>query len=225
MENNNGRGIFYGVMGVATLVVAIVGATFAYFAASFNGTENAASATSTSVSGTITITGESMRHATTLIPTTEAHMASAFAREGSNKCRGVSAADNSQEFDLCSYYTFTVNNTATVPQTVFITMNATNQFENLMYCVYEGTAVSADEGAALVGCTKLGSTVTNATVNTANGVNLPATNGSQQYTMVFYINETNGDQTGTDSGKSFAGTIKASTAFGDVNVTGIVLAG
>ena len=34
MENNNGRGIFYGVIGVATLVVAIIGATFAYFSAS-----------------------------------------------------------------------------------------------------------------------------------------------------------------------------------------------
>ena len=34
MENNNGRGIFYGVMGVATLVVAIIGATFAFFSAS-----------------------------------------------------------------------------------------------------------------------------------------------------------------------------------------------
>ena len=34
MENNdNGRGIFYGVIGVATLVVAIIGATFAYFSA------------------------------------------------------------------------------------------------------------------------------------------------------------------------------------------------
>ena len=30
---NNGRGIFYGVIGVATLVVAIIGATFAYFSA------------------------------------------------------------------------------------------------------------------------------------------------------------------------------------------------
>ena len=27
MENNNGKGIFYGVIGVATLVVAIIGAT------------------------------------------------------------------------------------------------------------------------------------------------------------------------------------------------------
>ena len=32
-KNNNGRGIFYGVIGVATLVVAIIGATFAYFTA------------------------------------------------------------------------------------------------------------------------------------------------------------------------------------------------
>ena len=32
-NNNNGRGIFYGVIGVATLVVAIIGATFAYFTA------------------------------------------------------------------------------------------------------------------------------------------------------------------------------------------------
>ena len=36
MENNNGRGIFYGVIGVATLVVAMIGATFAYFSASIS---------------------------------------------------------------------------------------------------------------------------------------------------------------------------------------------
>ena len=33
MENNNGKGLFYGVIGVATLIVAIIGATFAYFTA------------------------------------------------------------------------------------------------------------------------------------------------------------------------------------------------
>ena len=34
MENKNGQGVFYGVIGVATLIVAIIGATFAYFSAS-----------------------------------------------------------------------------------------------------------------------------------------------------------------------------------------------
>ena len=47
MDNNNGRGIFYGVIGVATLVVAIIGATFAYF-----------SATVTPGEGSEAITGE-----------------------------------------------------------------------------------------------------------------------------------------------------------------------
>ena len=32
-QNQNGKGIFYGVIGVATLVVAVIGATFAYFTA------------------------------------------------------------------------------------------------------------------------------------------------------------------------------------------------
>lgn len=39
-QKNNGRGIFYGVIGVATLVVAIIGATFAYFTATATNTTN-----------------------------------------------------------------------------------------------------------------------------------------------------------------------------------------
>lgn len=39
MENNNGKGIFYGVIGVATLIVAIIGATFAYFTATTTSSE------------------------------------------------------------------------------------------------------------------------------------------------------------------------------------------
>lgn len=39
-NKNNGRGIFYGVIGVATLVVAIIGATFAYFTASATASNN-----------------------------------------------------------------------------------------------------------------------------------------------------------------------------------------
>ena len=47
MENRNGQGIFYGVIGVATLVVAIIGATFAYF-----------SAAATNAAGSEAITGQ-----------------------------------------------------------------------------------------------------------------------------------------------------------------------
>lgn len=40
MENKNGNGIFLGVVSVATLIVAIIGATFAYFSASTQSEEN-----------------------------------------------------------------------------------------------------------------------------------------------------------------------------------------
>ena len=40
MENKNGQGVFYGVIGVATLIVAIIGATFAYFSASVQAGNN-----------------------------------------------------------------------------------------------------------------------------------------------------------------------------------------
>ena len=36
MENENKKGLFYGVIGVATLIVTIIGATFAYFSATVN---------------------------------------------------------------------------------------------------------------------------------------------------------------------------------------------
>lgn len=54
MENNNergnNRGVFYVVMGVATLVISLIGATFAYFVATTNSATNAISANTTSVS-------------------------------------------------------------------------------------------------------------------------------------------------------------------------------
>ena len=41
MENKNGNGIFLGVVSVATLIVAIIGATFAYFSVSISSNEGA----------------------------------------------------------------------------------------------------------------------------------------------------------------------------------------
>ena len=43
MENNRGQSIFLSVVGIATLLVAIVGATFAYFSISVTGNETASS--------------------------------------------------------------------------------------------------------------------------------------------------------------------------------------
>ena len=50
MGNNKGNGIFLGVIGVATLVVAIIGATFAFFGANIASGEAAVSIQTTTLS-------------------------------------------------------------------------------------------------------------------------------------------------------------------------------
>ena len=71
MENNRrGSEIFLGVIGVATLVVAIIGATFAFFSASTNSDADAISVQSTTLALNYTdITGTNLKSA--LIPATE----------------------------------------------------------------------------------------------------------------------------------------------------------
>ena len=228
MENNNGKGIFYGVIGVATLVVAIIGATFAYFASTTQGTNGAAAANSVNLSGTITLTDEVRDTRTNLIPTTEAIMKQSYVQTGDKgtskgKCNGVSAADGTSIFDLCSTYQFTLNNSASVDQTVYVTFETVaNDFTNLHYCIYEGAANSQVDNNPTK-CRAVPAKAAKPEDSTDNSFNdsIPA-GGKKTYTVVLFVNETGGDQTGADSGKAFTGTIHASTAGGGNNVTGVI---
>ena len=48
--------------------------------------------------------------------------------------------------------------------------------------------------------------------------------GTHTYTVVLFINETDGDQTTDDSGKTFTGTISATTSSKTSSVTGVLAA-
>ena len=220
MENNNGRGIFYGVMGVATLVVAIVGATFAYFAASTTGNEGAVAANSAKVFGTLEITQDGQYVAPDLIPAAPETVVSSFAQDkdgagNKGKCRGASQANHDGNYGMCSYYTFTIKNTADVATTVYLSLKTdTNTFDSsFKYCVYEGDTTT---------------TVTNAckavpaTEEQFTSVNLAATSGTKQYTVVLYYENTDTDQTGTGSGKAYTGTVTASTSSGENKIVGYI---
>lgn len=54
MENKKGSGIFLGVVSVATLIVAIIGATFAYFSTQTNSANNAVNVTAYEFATTVT---------------------------------------------------------------------------------------------------------------------------------------------------------------------------
>ena len=220
MENNNGRGIFYGVMGVATLVVAIVGATFAYFAASTNGANGAAAANSANVSGTLEITQDGQYVAPDLIPTSSATMLASFAQTGaatanSGKCRGASAANKEGNYGMCSYYTFTVKNTSSVATQVYLSLKTdSNNFDDsLKYCVYEGNTTATAAQAC--------ETVPKDSKIFAN-TNLAASTGTKQYTIVLYYENASSDQTTGGAGKAYSGTVSASTSDGTNQIVGYI---
>lgn len=225
MENNNGRGIFYGVIGVATLVVAIIGATFAFFAASTQGNNGAVATNSANVSGKLNITEDGRYVAPDLIPASPATVVAAFGQTGdasanTGKCRGASAANHEANYGMCSYYTFTISNTADVATRVFLSLKTdtntfakTNDVQYLKYCVYEGTTTT---------------TVTQACKSVPDAqeqftsVDLPATSGTKQYTVVLYLENVDVDQTTDASGKAYTGTVLASTSDGTTNIVGYI---
>lgn len=221
MENNNGKGIFYGVIGVATLVVAIIGATFAFFASTANGAPGAAAANSANVSGKLEVAQDGQYVAPDLIPAAPATVLASFGQTGdasanTGKCRGASQANHEGNYGMCSYYTFTIKNTADVATTVYLSLKTdTNTFQgtDFKYCVYEGNTTA---------------TVTQACKSVPTGeeqftsVNLAAGTGTKQYTMILYYENTDTDQTSEGSGKAYTGTVMASTSSGDNKIVGYI---
>lgn len=228
MENNNGRGIFYGVIGVATLVVAIIGATFAYFAASTQGNTGKVATNAASVKGSLEIAEGASYVAPDLIPADKATMISSFGQSGdatanTGKCRGASAADHTANYGMCSYYTFTITNNASVAATVYLSLRTDNntfakagtpETQYLEYCVYEDTTT----GTPTQDCKAVPDTQEKFT-----SINLAKNGGTQTYTIVLYLrNDDKVDQTDSASGKAYTGTVLASTSDGTSQIVGYI---
>lgn len=226
MDNNKSRGIFLGVLSVATLIVSIIGATFAYFVASASGNEGAVQAVGADVAGTLTLS-ETVDYRQNMIPVTETIMKTSYKRTdaatgtGTGRCEGYSAAGGNTVYNLCSIYQFTVSNTASIAQTIYASLTAnSNTFTNLKYCIFEGEAGASDtEKVACRNMPAKGTTDSNIFSEV-----IPATNGTHTYTLVMYINETTKDQTSADSGKAFTGTISITSADGSNYMTGALTA-
>lgn len=226
MDNNKSRGIFLGVLSVATLIVSIIGATFAYFVASANGNENAVQAGAANVAGTLTLT-ETVDYRQNMIPVTETLMKTSYKRTeaatgtGTGRCEGYSAAGGNTVYNLCSIYQFTVSNSATIAQTIYASLTAnTNTFANLKYCIFEGEAGTSD--TEKVACRNM--PAEKSTDSNVFSELIPATTGTHTYTLVMYINETSEEQTTADSGKTFTGTISITSGDGSNYMTGALTA-
>jgi len=197
MENNNGRGVFYGVIGVATLIVAIIGATFAYFSAQTNTDTNAIRAESAIIQleietdTTHTNLGDEMipveadgetaksedesltEQERTAAATAATKYSTIFPRFPSAGTTATGDASRLACNDLlgnriCSIYTFTVSNPSTATQKIYGFLTVQdNTFTNLKYAVFKGTPT--DVAGTLTG------NVTNGVVASGKGWNVLGT--------------------------------------------------
>lgn len=199
-ENNNGRGLFYGVIGVATLIVAIIGATFAYFSVNASITNNSDIAGSTVDVSDTTITGTLTRvtpSTVSMVPLKTADLQKGITGEGGQQCIDENGAK------VCDIYTLTINNTSSAPVSLAgnLTITATDMAD-LRWSLLESTTSATGATAKEV----------SDTVIVANEL-LAANTGTKTYHFVIWFNETEEDQN-TQSGKSYTGTVSFAAANG-----------
>ena len=140
--DNKGRDIFYGVVAVATLIVAIVGATLAYFSVSASSNEGAVNATAATVSIEYNDGQQVTAQADKLIPATLDVVKSAYAKMLANYSTENASESNacidSNNQEVCSAYRFTIR--SDIERTVSATLNNEhNGFTYLGYAVYDVT--------------------------------------------------------------------------------------
>ena len=244
MENKNGRGIFLGVVSVATLVVAIIGATFAFFSASGGSANNAVTAGATTLTGAIELTSANNKLATNLIPVAAEDQF--FPRYPGVAASGEHSCLDDKNNEICSVYEFTITNTASIAQTIYVSFDpVTNSFANLYFAAFNTTIANANfqvatggtgtgasfvltpqtsTGNATIGhqATKL---TTGATTNAMPGLTTTLNAGaSVTYTILVWLQET-GDDQNTEQGGSFAAGVNVTTGSGSGGVTGVMSAG
>ena len=199
-ENNNGRGLFYGVIGVATLIVAIIGATFAYFSVNASITNNngisgdTVELSDTTIAGTLTRVTPST---VSMVPLKTEELQKGITGEGNQKCIDENGAK------VCDIYTLTINNTSNAPVSLAGNLNITaTDMADLRWSLLESPDSATGATAKAV----------SDTVIVANEL-LAAKNGTKTYHFVIWFNETELNQN-TQAGKSYTGTVAFSAANG-----------
>lgn len=226
-ENRKGPGVFYAVVGVATLVVAIIGATFAYFSASAQaetpvtgGTNNdLASALSVKVTR-VKFTGVDASINDDLVP---AKLNDATA-EGVNKALTAKCVNSG--YTGCHVWKIEANTTQDLAEAnvlLDLSVTATTK-DNWKYLVYKGSENAATE--ITTAATSLSTAATG--VDLHNGAKLATgtvdTAPSVTYYLMVYLAENEKPQNttenkGTDETGQYNGTVTMKAAGGQVTAS------
>jgi len=215
MENKNGNGIFLGVVSVATLIVAIIGATFAFFSVSVNSAENAVELSAYEFNAGISVSQIYPVSGAALVPLNpSATITNASAPNNTNLLYAINEATNrcvdTNQFQVCAMYSVTFTNNSAQPITLngvirTVTNSATTSgrpnataFTDLQFQKLSGTTLGSftlDGAAVDIDETEDGTAdIGSVTIPGATTVGDVTTAGSVTKYVVVYMNETTEDQ-------------------------------
>lgn len=180
MENRKGNGIFLGVIGVATLIVAIIGATFAFFGA--NAFSNA---TAVAAKGAVLKLGyedNTTKLKYNLIPATDiialysAMSEEWFGEDASKRCKDEVGNE------ICGVYEFSIGNPSfTTRQGLYGNIKVANSdFTNLYFAIFDETGKQVMAPTAF---------------STADDEGVVQLTGLAEYLLPSSLDDTNGDGT------------------------------
>ena len=218
-ENNNGRGLFYGVIGVATLIVAIIGATFAYFTvnATVTGNEdvkgNVAEIGSERVAAVVTkMTATEGK----LVPLGSAIIAAGEGTIGATDQRSDALNAANMCFDtkgnkVCDVYKIVLTNSSeasiNLEGTLTITPDQGKNSPNFRWSFYKDTNDAAFAANTLASATV--NTVSTTTLETNH--TLAPNSGKVTYYVMVWLNDTGAPQN-DDQAASYTGAVQFTTA-------------
>lgn len=211
------------IIGIAVLIVSVTGSTFAYFALTATNT-TAVTGTTATASLSLSVVEQDLKTPNTGKMVPQLGTAIATAINTSNRC-----VDGNGNI-VCKVYKITVTNNSSAGALVNGTITFTNYTgtTNLRWRRID-SATTATTSTASTSYAASGVTVAmNAETDLISGsactpsssssgctdIRLAATNGTTDYYIVVWVQETNSDQSTADAGKTFNATIKFEGADG-----------
>ena len=239
--NENNNKMFITVLVIATLIITITGATFAFFSTTGGSANNAVKANATTLASLGFVSSHS-KIATNLVPV--AAQSPYFSRYPGTASSGEHSCLDDVGNQICSVYEFTVTNTASVAQTIYVTFEPSeNTLDNMYFAAFNTTIASADytvatgssgsgSGFALTPQTTasnstLGHQATKLTKNSTTPISLPGLSinlgvgNSVTYTILVWLQETGAVQN-TEQGGRFKAGVRVTTGSDSTGVTGIL---
>lgn len=202
---NNGKGIFYGVIGVATLIVAIIGATFAYFSASTSNSDTIKGNT-LDVASSFTLNVEKITFGGATAPSNDLVPAEldGSGTEGIN--RALTANCEKDGYTGCHLYKITAESgqkltTASITIDSLTTTAGTK--DRWKYAIFKGTQ---DNATDFVKNDTFATAPYDMHQNAAVEADTPV-----EYFLLIYLENTASDQSGTESG-SYTGSVSFKAA-------------